>query len=164
MLKKKESFFICTVNHEPGVLEKISEVFAKLSINIKTISAAPDYNQSRSTIVIVSEESDVSPKTIEKHVRERVDFIIVEDAESGDIYERELALVCVKCDSGHTARLMQTAEVFNASVLGVGRESMTFEVTGPPEKIDGFINSAVDFGIIRQSRTGRAAMVKEEIS
>ena len=163
-MNKKESIFICTVNDEPGVLEKISDVFAELKINIKTISAAPIYQQGKSCIVIVSDESTVVPHTIEQYMRERVDFIQVQDAEHGDIYERELALVCVKCSFGNTARLMQTAEIFGAAVLGVGRESMTFEVTGPPDKIDGFIKAAADFGIIRESRTGRAAMLKEEIS
>ena len=37
---------------------------------------------------------------------------------------------------------MQTAEMFDADVLGIGRDSMTFEMTGSPEKVDAFIKGA----------------------
>lgn len=118
----------------------------------------------KSSIVIVAEKSTVQPAKIEEILRSRMDYILVKDAERGDIYERELALVCVKCEIGHTAHIMQTAEMFNADVLGIGKESMTFEMVGLPDKVDAFIKALEEYGIIRLTRSGRAVMEKEEVS
>ncbi len=160
----RESIFICTVNNEPGVMEKVTDVFGELKININSVCAAPIHQMGKSSIVIVTEKSSVQPETIEEMLRNRIDYILVKDAEKGDIYERELALVCVKCEIGHTAHIMQTAEMFDADVLGIGRDSMTFEMTGSPEKVDAFIKALEDYGIIRLTRSGRAVMEKEEVS
>ncbi len=160
----KESIFICTVKNEPGVMERVADIFAELDINIKSICAAPIHQMGKSSIVIVSEKSNVAPETIEQMMREKIDYILVKDADRGDIYERELALVCVRCEIGHTARIMQTAEMFSADVLGIGKESMTFEMTGSPEKVDAFIKALEEYGIIRVTRSGRAVMEKEEVS
>ena len=160
----RESIFICTVNNQPGIMEKVTDVFSELDININSISAAPIHQIGKSSIIIVTEKSSVQPETIENMLRERIDYIIVKDAEKGDIYERELALVCVKCKIGHTAHIMQTAEMFNADVLGIGKESMTFEMVGLPDKVDAFIKALEDYGIIRLTRSGRAVMEKEEVS
>ncbi len=160
----RESIFICTVKNQPGVMEKVTDVFGELEINIKSVCAAPIHQMGKSSIVIVAEKSTVQPAAIEEILRSKMDYIIVKDAERGDIYERELALICVKCEIGHTAHIMQTAEMFDADVLGIGRESITFEKTGSPEKVDAFIKALEDYGIIRLTRSGRAVMEKEEVS
>ncbi len=160
----RESIFICTVDNKPGVIEKVTDVFADLKININSVCAAPIHQMGKSSIVIVAEKSTVQPAKIEEILRSRMDYILVKDAERGDIYERELALVCVKCEIGHTAHIMQTAEMFNADVLGIGKESMTFEMVGLPDKVDAFIKALEEYGIIRLTRSGRAVMEKEEVS
>ncbi len=160
----RESIFICTVDNQPGVMEKVTDVFGELKINIHSVSAGPIHEIGKSCIIIVTEKSSVLPETIENMLKNRIDYILVKDADRGDIYERELALVCVKCEIGHTAHIMQTAEMFDADVLGIGKESITFEKTGTPHKVDAFIKALEDYGIIRLTRSGRAVMEKEEVS
>ena len=160
----RESIFICTVKNQPGVMEKVAEIFAELEINIKSISAAPIHQMGKSSIVIVAEKSTVPAETIEEMLKNTIDDIFFKEAERGDIYERELALVCVKCEIGHTAHIMQTAEMFLADVLGIGKESITFEMVGSPDKVDAFIKALEDYGIIRLTKSGRAVMEKEEVS
>ena len=45
------------------------------------------------------------------------------------------------------SQLTQTAEVFGAQVLAVGKQSITFEIAAEEERVDGFIKALNSFGI-----------------
>ena len=54
--------------------------------------------------------------------------------------------------------LTQTAEVFGAEVISVGKETITFEIAGDEERVDGFISALNSFGIRALARSGRVAL------
>ena len=75
-----------------------------------------------------------------------------------DFLDRELAMVKVTFRSEELSPLTQTAEVFGAEVISVGKETITFEIAGDEERVDGFISALNSFGIRALARSGRVAL------
>ena len=72
--------------------------------------------------------------------------------------ERELALVKVTGEGEKRIEALRSADIFRARVVDSTIESFVFEVTGPSEKIDAFIDLMRPLGLVDVSRTGAAAM------
>ena len=52
-------------------------------------------------------------------------------------------------------------EPFRATMIDTGKNVVTFQVTGNPEKIDAFIDLLKPYGIKELTRTGATAFVRE---
>jgi len=53
---------------------------------------------------------------------------------------------------------MQSLEVFRASVVGMGEKSLTVELSGDSERVEGLIKMLAPFGITSMARTGKIAL------
>ncbi len=163
-MAEREHVITGRVRNVPGVLMQIGECFRKMQVNIQSLCAAPTEDDTYSYITIVTEGHHVALETIERELGRLLEAIEFRELGHGDIYERELLLVRVKMKPGETAHLMQVAEVFRAQVLGVGRDTLTFEFAGPPERVSAFLKALKAFSIEEVARTGRAAIKREEVS
>ena len=52
-------------------------------------------------------------------------------------------------------------EPFRATIIDTGKNVVTYQVTGNPEKIDAFIDLLRPYGIKELTRTGATAFVRE---
>jgi acetolactate synthase-1/3 small subunit len=52
--------------------------------------------------------------------------------------------------------------VFRANILDIGKESVTVEVIGTPDKIDAFKNLIIQYDIVEMARTGVSALQRGE--
>ena len=59
------------------------------------------------------------------------------------------------------AEINSIIEPFRASIIDTGKNVVTFQVTGSPEKIDAFIDLLQPYGIKELTRTGVTAFVRE---
>ena len=48
--------------------------------------------------------------------------------------------------------------MFRANILDIGKESVTVEVIGTPDKIDAFKNLVIQYDIVEMARTGVSAL------
>jgi acetolactate synthase-1/3 small subunit len=55
---------------------------------------------------------------------------------------------------------MQVCDVFRARVIDVAPEALICEITGPADKIDGFVDVLAPFGVVEMVRTGAVAMMR----
>ena len=58
------------------------------------------------------------------------------------------------------AEALRLAEVFRAKVVDTTTSSFIFELTGTPEKIDGFIALMREVGLVEIGRTGIVGMIR----
>ena len=65
----------------------------------------------------------------------------IDDLSRQEFLDREMALVKVQFRPEELGQLTQTAEVFSAQVIAMGRQTITFEIAGDEERVDGFINA-----------------------
>ena len=148
------------VNNEPGVLARVSGLFARRGYNIEslTVSITDDPHVSRMTIV-VGGDSDVLEQ-ITKQLHKLLDVRKVCDYLDTPMLSRELALIKVNAEPGQRLELMQLIEIFRGRVIDVADTTYVIEVTGGGDKIDAFEKQLAHFGIRELVRTGRIAMMR----
>jgi acetolactate synthase-1/3 small subunit len=148
------------VDNKPGVLARVSGLFARRGYNIEslTVSITENPEVSRMTIV-VGGDTDILEQ-ITKQLHKLIDTLKVVDYLDIPMLERELALIKVSADPGQRAELMQLVEIFRGRVIDVAEKTFVIEVTGSGDKIDAFEKQMEGFGVRELVRTGRIAMMR----
>jgi acetolactate synthase-1/3 small subunit len=89
-----------------------------------------------------------------------VNVIRVEDVTERPIVTRNLALIKVRANGQTRSEVMQIVDTFRARVVDVGLDTLTIEVTGTEEKVEGLVEVLRPFGIMEMVRSGRIAMLR----
>jgi acetolactate synthase-1/3 small subunit len=143
------------VANKPGVLIRISLVFARRGYNIDSlvVSASHDPRFSRMTIMARGDK-----KTLDQIIRQLnklVDVVHAKDHTDDEVIEREMALVKVKCSAEKRPEILQMAHVFNCETIDLHEEAVTFQVTGKTETLDNVENMFNPYGVVEMIRTGK---------
>ena len=152
------------LQNRPGVLSKVVDRFTEMQINIDSLAVAPTEDAELSRVTIVISGHDVEVDRLAKELTNLVEVHALNELGLGDHYERELALVQVRNAPEAIGQIMQLAELFDARTTGVSGQSLTLQVVGEPEQIDGFIRMLRPFNILGVARTGRTAIKKDVAS
>jgi acetolactate synthase I/III small subunit len=148
------------VDNKPGVLARVSGLFARRGYNIESLSVSITDNPdvSRMTIVVAG-DADVLEQ-ITKQLHKLIDVLKVYDYLDTPMLERELALIKVNAEPGQRTELLQLIEIFRGKVIDVSDKTFVIEVTGSEDKIDAFEKQLETFGVRELVRTGRIAMMR----
>jgi acetolactate synthase-1/3 small subunit len=143
------------VENRPGVLARIAGLFARRGFNIESLAVniTDDPKTSRMTIVVGGDDDTI--EQITKQLNKLVDVIKVHDHTGESVVERELALIKVNSEMEQRTPIIQLVEIFRASIVDVGADTMTIEITGDSEKIDALVELLRPFGIRELVRTGK---------
>ena len=150
-----------TVRDKPGVLVRISSLFARRGYNIESLSVAQTETPgiSRTTFVVTGEERTV--EQVEKQLQKLIDVLSVIDHSEAKYVDRELMLIKVSVGSSEERNeLRQIAQDFRARIIDVHRDALMFEVTGDEGKMEAFTEQMRPFGILELIRTGRVALTR----
>lgn len=146
------------VANRAGVLADMALAFKKYALNIQSISCGETEKPEVSRMVICLEAPDEAMTEITAAVA-AMDFVIqVDDLARKEFVDRELVLIKVQRTSAGLSQLMQILEVFRASVVGMGEASLTVELSGDSERVEGLIKMLAPFGILSMARTGKIAL------
>lgn len=148
------------VENKPGVLARVSGLFARRGFNIESlaVSIAEDPSVSRMTIVV--EGDDAVLEQISKQLNKLVDVIKVIDYQGIAIVQRELAMIKVNADAAVRSEIMQIVGIFRAKIVDISDKTFTVEVTGSVDKVDAIEKLLEPYGINELVRTGRIAMMR----
>lgn len=148
------------VENKPGVLARVSGLFARRGFNIESlaVSITADPTVSRMTIVATGDTAVLDQIT--KQLNKLIDVIKVFDYTNQPIVERELAMVKVNAETKNRAEIMQIVDIFRAKIIDISDRTFTIEVTGSVEKINAMENLLLPYGIQELVRTGKIAMVR----
>jgi acetolactate synthase-1/3 small subunit len=148
------------VENRPGVLARVSGLFARRGFNIESlaVSITEDPTVSRMTIVVSGDDTVL--EQITKQLNKLIDVIKVEDYQGIPIVQRELAMIKVNAEPSKRAEIMQIVDIFRAKIIDVSDKTFTIEVTGSVEKIDALVRLLDSYGIRELVRTGRIAMTR----
>lgn len=140
--------------NKPGVLAQIADEFKQYNVNIKSISAGETEKPNVSRIVISVEGHDDEVKKIINDLKQVKAIIAIDDLADKNFIDRELALIKMMVDDETTLKIMQIVEIFRANVVGMGMETITVELSGNEEKVNGFIKMLKPYGIRSMCRSG----------
>jgi acetolactate synthase-1/3 small subunit len=146
------------VHNRPGVLAEMAEHFKRSQLNIRSISSGETENPEVSRMVISVDADNGDVERITEEMKGMDSVIQVDDLARRDFVDRELLLAKLNMDRETTPQLMQIFEVFRAHVVGMGADSITVELSGDQERVEGFIKMVAPFGVRSLCRSGRIAL------
>ncbi len=147
------------VENKPGVLTRVTGLFARRGFNIDTLSVGPTDDPALSRITLTLDGAMHPIDQVTKQLHKLVNVLKIRDLEPGETVARELALFKVAVNDGsQRAEVMQVTEIFRAKVVDVTKRSLIIEVTGTTEKIEAFESMVRPFGLIEMMRTGEIAI------
>lgn len=147
------------VEHEPGVLSRVSGLFSRRQFNIESLTVADTQNDDWARITLVVEEPDPTLDQIEKQLNRIVPVIHVREL-APDALAREL--VVVKVDGEEPDKVQAITQMYDGSTLDAGPRTITVELTGDEQKINDAIDAYRQFGIREIARTGQTALARGE--
>ncbi|ADC48671.1 MULTISPECIES: acetolactate synthase small subunit [Alkalihalophilus] len=146
------------VNNTSGVLNRITGLFARRHYNIESITVGVTENPSisRMTFVVNADQMENVEQVI-KQLNKQVDVLKVKDITDEAIVARELALIKIVASTAQRGEIAALVNPFRASIIDIGRESMTIQITGDHPKVEAFIDLLRPYGIKELARTGITA-------
>jgi len=150
------------VENRPGVLARISGLFARRGFNINSLAVSATEREDISRMTIVSTGDDAHLMQVIKQLNKLIDVIHIFDHTEEDLIEREIALVKLRATVENRSEIMQLAQVFHAEVASIspGEETMIVEITGEENKIEAFLETLGKFEVLEMVRTGKIALVR----
>jgi acetolactate synthase-1/3 small subunit len=149
------------VKNDPGVLARVSGLFSRRQFNIEGLTVGPIEDGEHSRITLVVEEHAPGIEQAKKQLRKLVPVVSVRELESAAVV-RELALI--KVSGENPDQVGAVAEMYDGTTVDVSRETVTVEITGSQQKIEGAIESFRQFGVREVCRTGAAALERGSLT
>lgn len=149
------------VENRPGVLARVSHVFARRGFNLESlaVSRTEDHTVSRITVVVAGD--DMQFKQIGNQLFKLIDVIKVIDHTHDDLVGRELALIKIKVEDAATrAEVLQIAQIYQAKVVASDLQTMMLEVTGKSSKVDAMQGMLSNHEILELVRTGLIVLTR----
>ncbi len=149
------------VEHRPGVLYRISNLFRRRGFNITSVAVGigEKDNFARLTLGMRGERKEA--EQLVRYLENLVDVVSAKIIDRDAAVTRELALVKLKPNPKTRLEIMHLANVFRSSVVHISDESIIIEIVGDSEKIDAFIELARRYGLKEVTRTGMTALPRE---
>lgn len=146
------------VENHPGVLARISGMFAARGYNIESLAVGTTQHPTVSQITVALRGEDKVISQIVQQLSKMVDVIRVMDMSDHVHIERELMLIKVASNERRRSEIMQICDIFRARIVDVGHESLVIEVVGTLDKNEALRELFEPFGILEMTRTGRVAV------
>ena len=81
-------------------------------------------------------------------------------AKEEDSVLRELLLIKVSVPAEKRSEIIEIKDVYKAKIVDLSPDSLVLEITGDPNKLDGFIGVIRPYGILEMARTGVTALAR----
>jgi len=148
------------VENRPGVLTRCAGLFARRGFNIDSLAVGPTEDPSRSRITIRVDCSQHSVEQVSKQLYKLVDVLKVQELGASAV-ELELLMVKVQSTPERRPEIISLAEVFDARVVDVGPEAISFACVGAPDRLEALEELLSPYGIRELVRTGRIALDRD---
>jgi acetolactate synthase I/III small subunit len=149
------------VRNQPGVLVRVSLVFARRGYNIESLVVSADVTNgdfSRMTITCTGDAETL--EQITKQLTKLIDVVHAIDHTEQAVVETEIALIKLRADMNARTEILQVVEHYNAKVVDYGSESLILRVYGDTDKLDSFISLLRPFGVVELVRSGKILMAR----
>jgi len=150
--------YVVYVENKPGVLTRVASLFRRRAFNIDSLTVGRTEKPEVSRMTITVDADDDQAKRIEANLYKLVNVLLVENISHQPAIVRDLAMIKVAATHDARSHVLELASVFRARVVDLSPESLTIEITGAEDKIDGLLEVLRPYGVIEMVRTGIVAM------
>jgi len=149
------------MENETGALSRVSGLFSQRGYNIESLTVAPTDDPTLSRMTLVTKGNDASIEQIVKQLNKLVDIVKVMELSDYAHIEREIMFVKVAATTMEScASIKRMADIFRANVIDVKNKMYTIEITGRPDKLDGFLETMEDHKVIEVVRSGAMGITR----
>ena len=118
------------VENKPGVLARVSALFARRAFNIKSLTVGetehPDI--SRMTIIV---DADTAPiEQVKRQLGKLINVLKIVELNPDEAVERRMLLMKVRADETCRTSVLQIVDLFRAHVVDVHPEAVVIESKG----------------------------------
>jgi acetolactate synthase-1/3 small subunit len=150
--------YVVYVENKPGVLTRVASLFRRRAFNIDSLTVGRTEKPEVSRMTITVDADRDQAKRIEANLYKLVNVLLVENITNQPAIVRDLAMIKVAATHEARSHVLELASVFRARVVDVSPESLTIEITGAEDKIDGLLEVLRPYGVLEMVRTGIVAM------
>jgi acetolactate synthase-1/3 small subunit len=140
-----------------GVLTRVTNLFGRRCLNIRSLTVGETDNPEISRITIVTEGDGESLEQIRKQLLKMEDVRTVGILPETALIGRELLLIKVG-GGGRAGEIRSLAEAAGGKVLECGERHAVVELTAAEELTEAFIRRMEPYGILEICRRGVAAL------
>ena len=152
--------FAVYVDNKPGVLNRVASLFRRRAFNIESLTVGHTERPGVSRMTLVALTDEAGADRFKAHLYKLVNVISVADITARPAVFRELAMIKVTAPQERRPEIVHLAEVFRARIVDLAPDSLTIEITGGEDKIDGLVDVLRPYGVVEMARTGRLAMTR----
>jgi acetolactate synthase I/III small subunit len=159
---QKEVIINVLVDHKPGVLYKVSDLFRRRAFNISNVAIGTSERDQVARMTLTMRGSEADAMQLVKHLENLVDVISAEVVDSDKAVVRELALVKLAPNPEDRLQILSFVDVYRAKIVHLSDDSMIVEASGDSDKINALIELSRKFGLKEVARTGVTALSREQ--
>jgi len=150
------------VNDKPGVMMKITGMFARRGFNIASITVGHSEKPGVSRITIGAEGDEDTIEQIIKQLNKLIDVIKVQNLRPENTAVRECALVKIAYkDHSNLQEITTIIDLYKAKAIDVSDQFIIIEIVGSPNKVSSFINVIEEIAPIKELvRSGLLGIIK----
>ena len=146
------------VENKPGVLARISGMFARRGFNIHSLAVGPTEYDDISRMTIVVNVEDKPLEQVVKQLNKLIPVLKIVELDKDQSVERELLLIKVKAEADARAQIVEIADIFRSKIVDVSPHTLTIEATGSPDKLQALTDLLHQYGVKELVRTGLVAL------
>jgi acetolactate synthase I/III small subunit len=149
------------LENKPGALMRVTGLLSQRGYNIESLTVARTLDPELSRMTIVVDVDDKQRQQVIKQMNKLINVLQANDLTESPAVVRELVLVRIRMPQETRTAVLKEAEIFGGRVVDSSTEGFAIEVTGPPEKLNEFIDVMGSYGEIDVTRSGALAIALE---
>ena len=142
------------VDNTSGVLSRVAGLFSRRGYNIESLTVGVTADPRYSRMTVVSDGDQEILEQIEKQLSKLEDVRDIKQLHADHAVCRELIMVKIRAHAEQRSAINAIADIFRATIVDVGKESMTVMLTGDQSKLEALISLLEDYEILELARTG----------
>ena len=150
------------VDHKPGVLYTVSNLFRRRAFNISSVAIGTSERDRVARMTLTMRGDEKEAVQLVRHLENLVDVIKAEIVDTEKAVVRELALVKIAPKPEDRLQILSFVDVYRAKIVHLSDDSIIVEASGDSDKIDAFIELSRSFGLKEVARTGLTALSREQ--
>ncbi|MCL2409697.1 MAG: acetolactate synthase small subunit [Oscillospiraceae bacterium] len=157
-MSEKFTVGIIVSNHF-GVLNRVASLYAKRGYNIDSLTVGETENSAYSRMTIISTGDDYMKNQVLRQLQKLHDvkMVVLLDKESSVSVEQ--LLIKLKVNGTGKQAISDLINDYGGKVMDFGGDFITAEITGSSDRIERFIDSAREIGILEVCRSGLVSVI-----
>ena len=152
------------VENKPGVLTRVSGLFARRSFNIKSLAVGETEQPGISRMTIIVEADSAPIEQVKRQLNKLINVLKIVELHPEESVERRLLMMKVRADESRRTGVLQVVDLFRTHVVDVQPESVVIESIGSLPKLEALLRAMEPYGVIELVQSGAVAIGRGEQS